>query len=112
VEWYSKFLECRFKGAWTVIREALSTLPPTLNEPQEGDLATVYNFMSMVAKMLLQKESKRLALSQIYDKAFNEKRWKDKSDGQRIIPTQLVFQAVGWLSMSASPLTWLPNSNA
>jgi hypothetical protein len=111
--WYSNFLECRFRAAWTVvIREALSRLPPTFNEPREGDIGTVYKFMSMVARKLIQKGSKGLALSDIYDEAANEKLWKDQKDGQRIIPTQLVFQAVGWLSISTSPLSWLAKSNA
>jgi hypothetical protein len=102
VEWYGKFLECRFRGAWTmVLREALRNLKPRFNEPQLGEIGTVYNFMSVVAKLLLEDGRKGLAISEISDEAGNLRMFKeDETDVERKIPNQLVFAAVGWLSKS------------
>jgi len=84
-----------------VIREALRNLSPRFNEPQPGEIGTVYNFMSVVAKFLLEDDRKGLAISEISDEADNSRMFKeDKTDVERKIPNQLVFAAVGWLSKS------------
>jgi hypothetical protein len=88
-----------------VTRQALEQLPPNINEPQDGDIGTVYNFMSLVAKMLLEKGRKMLAISEIVDHADNLRLFKIQRDRQRAIPNQLAFQAVGWLSKSVESLS-------
>jgi hypothetical protein len=113
VVWYSKFLECRFKGAWTTVtRDALENLSPTVNVPQLGEIGTAYNFMSVVARLLLKNGYKGLAISEIVDAADNLKLFKDQKDEERLNPTQLVFAAVGWLSKSPKCLPCLTKSNA
>jgi len=114
VVWYGKFLECRFRGAWAmVIRDALSNLGPIFNEPQLGEIGTVYNFMCEVAKLLLEDGHKELAISEISDEADNLHLFKeDKTDRERNIPNQLGFIAVGWLSRSPESFSYLAKSNA
>jgi len=104
VAWYAKFLECRFRGAWTTsIREALRHVGNFTNEPLPDEIGVVYGFMSIVAKSLL--ESRHLSMIDIVDEAYNLRLLKDQIDGRREIPNQLVFAAVGWLSKSTHFLT-------
>ena len=105
---YSKFLEWRFRGAWTTVtREALRNLGPTFNGAQPGEIGTVYNFMSVVAKLLLEKGHREFAISEISDQAANLHLFKDQKDVKREIPNQLVFAAVGWLGKSAESISCL-----
>jgi len=111
--WYSKFLEARFKRSWTAVtREALKYLGPTFNEPQPDEIGRVYNYMSVVAKLLLEKGRRELALVDITDEADNLHLIKDQRDGGRAIPDQLAFAAVGWLSKSVGSFSPLTMSNA
>ena len=113
VVWYGKFLECRFRGAWTTVtREALRNLDPRCNVPQPGEIGTVYGFMSVVARLLLEVGHRGLAISDISDQAANIRLFKDQKDAERAIPNQLVFAAVGWLSESPGSFSYLAKSNA
>jgi hypothetical protein len=113
IVWYAKFLECRFRGSWiTVTREALRNLSPTSIGPQPGEIGTVYNFLSVVAKMLLEDRRNGLAMIDVVDEADNLQLFKDQRDVERAIPNQLVFAAVGWLSKSAESFLRLVMSNA
>jgi hypothetical protein len=113
VVWYGKFLECRFRGAWTTVtREALKNLDHRCNVPQPGEIGTVYGFMSVVAKLLLEVGHRGLAISDISDRASNLRLFKDQKDAERAIPNQLVFAAVGWLSESPESFSYLAKSNA
>jgi hypothetical protein len=113
VVWYGKFLECRFKGAWTTVtREALRSLSPTFNEPRPGEIGVVYNFMSVAAKLLLEDGHRGLAMVDIVDQADNLHLFKDQKDAQRATPNQLVFAAIGWLSKLAESSSCVAMSNA
>jgi hypothetical protein len=102
VVWYAKFLECRYRGAWTTVtREALRNLGDGSNEPQPDEIGVVYRFMSVVAKSLL--EIRNLSMSDIVDQAHSLRLLKDQRDTERAVPNQLVFAAVGWLSKSNTP---------
>ena len=97
--WYAKFLESRYRGAWTtVIREALRDLWDFSNEPRPDEIGVVYRFMSIVAESLL--GIRGLAMVDIVDQVANLRLLKDQRDGERAVPNQLVFAAVGWLSKS------------
>jgi len=69
--------------------------------PKKGDLVVVYNFLMTVARLL--KTQSSLALSEIVDELDNELQLKQQLDGERAIPNQLVFAAMGWLSQCHSP---------
>lgn len=119
--WYAKFLECRFGIAWPrLIRPALRGVQDFTNEPQAGEIGLAYNFLAVAAKSLQPREGDALPLAMvdIVDQLFNgrfikeqrarsqddqdnrivEERDGEQSDGERAIPNQLVFAAIGWLS--------------
>lgn len=102
VEWYGRFLESRFRGAWPrIVREALRNLNKQYNEPQPGEIGVVYRLMSEVAEQLLRWDRRReggeLSMVGIVDKLDNL-HLLERTDEERAIQNQLVFAAVGWLS--------------
>ena len=97
VAWYGKYLECRFNSAWTtLVKQTLEGVSNSRIAARPKDINLIYNFISIVAKLLL--EVKGLAMVEIVDELANLHLLKDQKDGERAIPNQLVFAAVGWLS--------------
>ena len=79
--------------------------------PASGDLVIVYSFVIEVAKLL--KTIRNLALVEIVDELDNQNMLKPQMDEERAIPNQIVFAALGWLSMHRTSITacvkWLNN---
>jgi hypothetical protein len=87
VVWYAKFLECRFKGAWTsTTREALKGLWDLSNEPRPNEIGVVYRFMAVVAKGFLES-GQGLAMIDIADELGNQGLLKDQKMG--IVQSQI-----------------------
>jgi hypothetical protein len=110
VLWYAKFLEGRFRGSWTtLLRPALVGLNDMSNDPLPDEIGVVYRFMSVVAELLL--ATKGLEMVGIVDELDIKLRlFKPQPDGERPIPNQLVFAAIGWLSRS-NPTSCLVTMN-
>jgi len=99
--WYSRFLRYKFNSHWYLLAPALVGIDDESTAPKTGDLIVVYNFVMTVARLL--KTQSSLALAEIVDELDNELQLKQQLDGERAIPNQLVFAAMGWLSQSHSP---------
>jgi hypothetical protein len=98
INWYEDFLRAKFNSAWTTL------LRPTLeglngNSPllQRCDDPIIYRFMTRVAQQL--SEKKDVALTDFVDELSNEEGLLKEPDEDRSLPFQLVFAAIGWLSM-------------
>jgi hypothetical protein len=94
--WYKCFLRYKFISHWRLIAQALEGIDDTSTAPKPGDLVVVYKFAKTVAQLL--KTESNLAVSQIVDELDNQRQLKPQLDGERAIPNQLVFAAVGWSS--------------
>jgi len=86
-----------FSRHWHLLRSTLKGLDDKSTVPQRGDLTIVYGFIITVAKLLKTKEN--LALVDIVDELDNGDILKPQLDEERAIPNQIVFAALGWLSM-------------
>lgn len=95
--WYSRYLQSRFIEHWHLLAPALVGLDDNSKTPQQNDLVFVFEFVHNVAKVL--KTQKACALTDIVDELGNDGLLKDQLDEERAKPNQIVFAAVGWLSM-------------
>jgi hypothetical protein len=106
--WYVLFLESKFRNHWHLLVPALKGLDNESTGPQTGDLVVVYDFIITVARLL--KTRKDLALVEVVDELDNQDMLKPQLDEERAIPNQIVFAALGWLSMCFSS-TFLYRTN-
>jgi uncharacterized membrane protein YqjE len=95
--WYARFLRYKFNSHWHLLAPVLVGIDDESTAPKRGDLVIVYKFVMTVARLL--KTQTSLALSEIVDELDNELQLKQQLDGERAIPNQLVFAAIGWLTM-------------
>ncbi|KAI9785982.1 MAG: hypothetical protein M1839_008248 [Geoglossum umbratile] len=95
--WYTRYLELNFRHHWHLLRPALKGLNNESHQPQTGELVVVYDFIITVARLFKTKEN--LALVDIVDELDNQDLLKPQLDEERAIPNQIVFAALGWLSM-------------
>ena len=95
--WYSRYLQSRFIEHWHALVKALVGLDDETEVPRPNDLIVVFDFVLRVAEVL--KTRKSCALTDIVDALDNDDVLKDQLDEERAIPNQIVFAAVGWLSM-------------
>ncbi|KAG4437547.1 hypothetical protein IFR05_006981 [Cadophora sp. M221] len=95
--WYSQFLYWKFRAHWHLLRRALRGLDEDSPSPRPGDLVTVYNFLATVGELLKTREN--LALVEVVDELDNNGALKEQLDRERSVPNQVVFAAIGWLSM-------------
>lgn len=95
--WYCRFLQSKFRSHWHLLAPSLVGLYDASTTPTPGDLVVVYNFVITVAQLL--KTRQQLALVDIVDELDNENLLKPQLDEERAMPNQIVFAAVGWLSM-------------
>ncbi|KAI9767663.1 MAG: hypothetical protein M1840_005534 [Geoglossum simile] len=95
--WYTSFLESNFRHHWRLLRSTLHGLDDESTQPKSGDLGIIYGFIIMVARLLKAKEN--IALVDIVDELDNNGLLKQQLDEERAIPNQIVFAALGWLTM-------------
>lgn len=95
--WYSRYLRSRFHNHWHLLAPALVGLEDNSLAPASGDMVVVYEFVLAVAKLLKNKPD--LALVEIVDELENRGLLKQQLDDVRAIPNQVVFAALGWLTM-------------
>ena len=97
--WFASYLENKFRNSWTsLLCPCLVGLKTTITEPDPDEIARAYKFMALTADLLRSK--RQLALSQIPDAMDNppDRMLREQDDnGQRLVPAQLAFAAVGWL---------------
>ena len=103
--WYGRYLQSKIHHHWCFLAAALVGLEDNSKKPASGDLATVYSFVIEVAKLL--RTRRNLALVDIVDELDNQNMLKPQMDGERAKPNQIVFAALGWLSMHpTSIIAW------
>src|SRR4051794_13128793 len=96
--WYLKYLKLRFRSTWS------SLFQPSLvglDEAVESDAyktSAVFRFLTKVADTLSKEEE--VALVTVVDTLLNDGFLKDID---RVILTQLVFTAIGWLTLLYEP---------
>ncbi|KAH6690246.1 hypothetical protein BKA61DRAFT_585093 [Leptodontidium sp. MPI-SDFR-AT-0119] len=95
--WYSQFLEWKFRIHWRLMSQALRGLDEDSLMPQPGNLVVVYDFLTTVGVLLKAREN--LVLVEVVDELDNNNALKEQLDQERGIPNQVVFAAIGWLSM-------------
>lgn len=95
--WYKCFLRYKFISHWELFAQTLVGIDDKSTAPKPGDLVVIYKFAKTVAQLL--KTESNLAVSQIVDELDNQRQLKPQLDGERAIPNQLVFAAIGWLTM-------------
>jgi hypothetical protein len=105
--WYSRYLQSKFIEHWHQLVPALVDLNES-DTPEEKDLVIAFRFVQVVAKML--KTRTNCALSDIVDELGNDGLLKEQLDGERAIPNQIVFAAVGWLSTRCYTNCWCYNN--
>jgi hypothetical protein len=101
--WYSRYIESKFRHHWHLLRPALKGLADDSLEPQTGDFVVVYDFVITVARLFKTKGD--LALVEIVDELDNRDMLKPQLDEERAIPNQIVFASLGWLSMLYDAVT-------
>jgi hypothetical protein len=103
--WYDRYLQSKIHHHWCFLASALVGLEDNSKKPASGDLATVYSFVIEVAKLLSTRRN--LALVDIVDELDNQNMLKPQMDEERAILNQVVFAALGWLSMHrTSIIAW------
>jgi len=95
--WYKCFLRYKFISHWKLFAQTLEGIDDASTAPKPGNLFVVYKFAKIVAQLL--KTESNLAVSQVVDELDNQRQLKPQLDGERAIPNQLVFAAIGWLTM-------------
>lgn len=95
--WYSRHLQLKFLQTWHLLAPSLVGLENDSTEPRPGDLVIAYNFVLKVAEILSTRP--KVALVEFVDELNNENLLKPQLDEERAMPNQIVFAAVGWLSM-------------
>jgi hypothetical protein len=103
--WYGRYLQSKFCHHWHLLVPALVGLEDNSTSPASGDFVIVYNFVIEVAKLL--KTRRNLALVEIVDELDNRSMLKPQMDEERAIPNQIVFAALGWLSMHQNEHSYL-----
>jgi len=95
--WYARYLLSKFVHHWHLLAPSLKGLDEESTRPRTGELVIVYDFLIIVARLL--KTKKDLALVEIVDDLDNRDLLKPQFDEERALPNQIVFAALGWLSM-------------
>lgn len=95
--WYTQYLQSKFIEHWDLLALALVGLDDESRAPQRNDLVFVFEFMLKVAEVLRTKRA--CAMTDIVDELGNNELLKDQLDEERAIPNQIVFAAIGWLTM-------------
>jgi hypothetical protein len=95
--WYSQYLQSKFLDHWHSLSAALVGLDTELKAPKNNEFVILFGFMLKVAEIF--KTQSACALTDIVDGLSNDGLLKDQLDEVRAIPNQIVFAAVGWLSM-------------
>jgi len=95
--WYSRHLQLKFLQTWHLLAPSLVGLEDESTEPRPGDLVIVYKFVLAIAEILSTKS--HVALVEFVDQLSNENLLKPQLDEERAMPNQIVFAAVGWLTM-------------
>lgn len=95
--WYTRYLQSKFRSQWHLLVSALVGLEHNSPKPAPGDFIVVYSFMKEVAKLL--KNRRNLALVEVVDELDNQRLLKPQMDTERAVLNQVVFAALGWLSM-------------
>jgi hypothetical protein len=101
--WYGRYLQSKFYHHWHLLAPALVGIEDNSTTPASGDLTIVYSFVIEVAKLL--KTRRNLALVEIVDELDNQSMLKPQMDEERAIPNQVVFAALGWLSMRRTSIS-------
>jgi hypothetical protein len=100
-DWYIAFLNCKIEEAWeTLFRLVLAgTVGQTASYPCEYNITIAFHFLKEVASELIKR--KELALVSIVDEMYNKDILRDvEGDDDRSTANQLVFAALGWISMA------------
>jgi len=95
--WYSQYLQSKFLDHWHALSAALVGLDEESKAPKNNEFIILFEFMRKVAEIF--KTQSGCALTDIVDKLSNDGLLKDQLDDVRAIPNQVVFAAVGWLTM-------------
>jgi hypothetical protein len=95
--WYSRHLQMKFQQTWHALAPSLLGLEDETTAPRPGDLVIVYNFVLAVAELLSTRQ--HIAMVEIVDELDNNHLLKPQLDEERAKPNQIVFAAVGWLTM-------------
>ena len=96
--WYLQFLETRIREAWVpLLRAVLRGVDSSSLTPRRTDFDVVMRLLTIVIITLQQPTC---ALTDVVDALDNE-RLVRVTDEERSHATQLVFVAIGWLSMIA-----------
>jgi len=98
-KWYIRYLECKIKKAWIpLFRRVLLNVRQYSDVPNGDDIATAFDFFTAVVLAFGRKD---LALVEIVDEVYNKGLLKESEDedDERSAANQLVFAAIGWISM-------------
>ncbi|KAH7416711.1 hypothetical protein BKA64DRAFT_274608 [Cadophora sp. MPI-SDFR-AT-0126] len=101
--WYTSFLRSKFTSIWHLLVQTLVGLDATTTSPRSGDLVIVYDFFIRIVQLMRAKEN--LALVEIVDELDSNGTLKRQLDQERAIPNQVVFAAIGWLTMFYDPVS-------
>jgi hypothetical protein len=106
--WYLGFLRGRFRLCWnSLIDPSLKHLSgyDNISKDLTDEIVAlisvqneqiVFKFLTYVARNLITQE--KFALDAIVEVLYNEDLLKEQVNGDRIIPEQLLFSSLGWLS--------------
>jgi len=98
-KWYIEYLESKIREAWIpLFRRVLLNIRQYSDVPNGHDIATAFEFFTAVVLAFGRKD---LALVEIVDEVYNKGLLKDSEDedDERSAANQLVFAAIGWISM-------------
>lgn len=100
LEFYADQLENKIKEAWLLrIRPVLLGISNS-KSPTENDISLAFEFLTAVKAELNNREHDKVALTDICDMMYDNGLCVQKNeDRDRTDGLQLVFAAVGWLSM-------------
>jgi hypothetical protein len=95
-KWYAAFLEFKISEAWpTLLQPVLVDIDKRAASPCDHDISVAFQFLTAVVLELNRRE---LALVNIVDEMYNKCLFGDP-DEERLKGNQLVFAALGWISM-------------
>jgi hypothetical protein len=96
--WYTAYLEFKITDAWkTLFRPILQNIKSTSTSPCDHDISIAFQFLTAV---VLELERRELALVNIVDQMYNKELLVDlPTETDRSRANQLVFAALGWISM-------------
>jgi hypothetical protein len=94
--WYAAFLVFKVKEAWsTLLSPVLAKVNTAVTKPCDHDISIAFSFLTAI---VLQLDRKELALVEIVDEMYNQELLRF-TDDDRSRANQLVFAALGWISM-------------